>query len=141
MKRTFSIVFVALIVAAGILGYLYYDNANRDFTPWMSVPEMQAYLKKMETPPAGEPEYWKTHWITAAEGRWHGGTAQYRLRHAATPKDREYVWYWFIDQDQDSFGAKLKEYSANGIALVYNNSYQRPDGTTRYQGVWQKVGK
>ena len=38
--RIFLMIATGFIVVAGILGYLYYDDTNRDFTPWMSVSEL-----------------------------------------------------------------------------------------------------
>jgi len=137
--RIFLMLATGVVVIAGLLGYLYYEDANRDFSPWMTVQELTAFLKKFEPARPTEPDFWKKgHWITAAEGRWHGGTAQYRIRYATAPVGKEYVWRWFLDQDQESFGKKLKELGDDGFVLTYHNSFKRPDGTLRYQGVWHK---
>jgi hypothetical protein len=130
-----------LAVVVGILGYLRYDDANRDFSPWMSFPELTAYLKKFDPKSPDEPDFWKKgHWITAAEGRWHAGAAQFRIRYGLGPVAKGFAWRWFIDQDQESFGKRLKEFGDDGFVLVCSNSFKRPDGTMRYQAVWHKTG-
>jgi hypothetical protein len=140
MKRALQFVFLVAMIAGGVFGYRYYD-ANRDFTPWMSEADLAVHLKNFDVmKPAGADPWEKTHWITAAEGRWHDGTAQYRIRYADAPKETQFVWSWFINMDQGSFSEKIQDYSKNGFKLVYHNVYRLPDGTPRYQGVWQKTG-
>ena len=137
MKRVLLFLVIIAVVAGGILGYFYYDNANRDFTDWMSKPELTRYLSKFEVAKGAEPDPWqKSHWITAAEGRWHDGIAQYRVRTELAPAQWE--GFWFFDQDQELFGKTIKYYGDEGFALAYWNCFKLPDGTKRYQSVWHK---
>jgi hypothetical protein len=141
MKRLILALVIVVIVAASVLGYLYYDNANRDFTPWMSELELSLYMQKFDTIKPGQPDWKKTHWLTAAEGRWHDGIAEYRIRYADVPKGIEFTFYWDTNMSQAEFSEKIQAYSKNGFALVYSNSYNLPDGTKRYQGVWHKPAR
>ena len=141
MKRVLITLAIIVVVAGGILGCLYYYNANRDFTEWMTERDLGIYLKQFDSiKPAGSVPWEKTHWITAAEGHWRNGAAEYRIRYADGPKDTPFIWYWFINMDQVTFSGKIQDYGKDGLKLVYSNSYRQPDGTRRYQGVWQKTG-
>jgi len=141
-KRIFRMLALVVVAAAGILGYFHYDSINRDFTPWMSPTEVSVFFKSFEPVRTGEPDYWKKgHWVTAVEGRWGDGVPQYRFRYGPVPVQpgHEWTWFWFLDMDQETFGKKLKEYAETGFTLVWYNSFKRPDGTRRYQGVWHKL--
>ena len=137
MKRFLPALAIVLVVASGILGYLYYDSANRDFTDWMTQQELVMFLKKFEPAKQGAPDPWqKSHWITAAEGRWHNGIAEYRARVELVTA--EWEGHWFFDEDQDQFGKTIKSYGDQGFTLVHYQSFKLPDGTLRYQSVWHK---
>lgn len=137
MKRVLLALAIMAAVAGGILGYLYYDSANRDFTPWMSKAELATYLNKFEVQKGEVPNAWqKSHWITAAQGRWHDGIAEYRVRAGLAPA--EWEGYWFFDQNQELFGKTIKYYGDEGFTLAYSCSFRMPDGTRQYQSVWHK---
>ena len=131
---------VAALVTAGRGAYRFY-TVHYGFTPWMSLQEQSELLKKYDTAQPGEQSFWNQgHWITAAEGRWQDGIPQYRLRIVDAPKEQGYSWYWYFNQDKDAFNKKIHTYSDGGYRLVYWNAFQWPDGSKRYQGVWQKLG-
>ena len=138
MKRLFLPLALIAVVAGGIIGWFCYDNANRDFTPWMSKADLASYLKKFEVAKDHAPDPWqKSHWITAAEGRWRDGTAEYRVRTLLAPPEWQGVW--FLDLEQEQFGKAIKQYGDEGYVLVYYHSFKLPDGTMQYQGVWHKT--
>ena len=138
MKRIIIALTIAIIVLASAQSYFTYVSANRDFTPWMSELELSLYVQKFDDTKPGQPDWKKSHWITAAEGRWYDGVAEYRIRTAEAPKGVEFAWFWFVDMDQAAFSKNIQDYSEKSYGLVYSNSYKLPDGTTRYQGVWHK---
>ena len=79
------VIALALIVVS-LLGYRCYLR-NRDFTPWMSLSELNAFMKTFDSKHPGERNYWdQGHWITAVDGRWHCGIPQYRIRYGDAPK-------------------------------------------------------
>lgn len=142
MKRTFLALIIIAVVAGGILGGVCYFYSNRDFSPWMSETEMNLFLQKFnETKPGEEP--WKsTHWVTAVQGRWSDGIAQYRIRSAAItfPRATPFAWRYFYKMDQATFSKTIQDLGDQGFALVDYHSFKLPDGTRRYQGVWHKIG-
>jgi hypothetical protein len=120
-----------------LLGYRCYVK-NRGFTPWMSLSELNAFMKTFDSKHPGEPNYWdQGHWITAVEGRWHRGIPQYRIRYGDAPGNG-YWWYWYINQDKAGFNKKIHDYADDGFILAYWNKLRWPDGTWRYQAVWHK---
>ncbi len=128
------------MLAVGWLGWTYYQ-ANSSFTPWMSRPDLDQFLAQFDTnPPGGHPNYWDDgHWIDAVEGRWHDGIPQYRIRYSAVPNGFHAEWYWYINQDQQSFSTHVHELADKGLVLLDPNSFLRPDDTRRYQGVWHRL--
>jgi hypothetical protein len=141
MKSFIIATLVIVALAAGVGGYYYYDNANRDFTPWMSEPELSSYLKKFDSiKPAGAIPWENSHWLTAAEGRWHDGIEEYRIRYDTPPAGTVFVWRYYINMDQETFSKHIQELGGEGFVLVYHDSFKLPDGTRRYQAVWHKTG-
>jgi serine/threonine protein kinase len=108
-----------------------YDGVKSDapFTEWMTLAEMDRRLKANKD---------KGLWLTGVEGRWQNGEPQYRLREEPVPI-RSYRWWWRFNKDAQSINNYLHEYAAQGFRLVYFQSFPLPDGTRRYQGIWQKV--
>jgi hypothetical protein len=140
MKRFLLYLAILVIVAGGVFGYLYYSDANRDYTEWMDNSELTTYIKKFEVKPGATPDPWqRSHWITAAQGRWRKGIAEYRVRVELSPPQWE--GFWFFDQDQQLFSKTLKYYGDEGFTLAYVYSFKLPDGTLRYQSVWHKTTK
>ena len=131
-----------VIMAMCVLAWIVYQ-ANKDFTPWMSLAELNTWQKQFDTnPPGGHPNYWdQGHWMNAVEGRWHDGIPQYRVRYGPVPDGYDGAWYWFINQDQASFSSHVHELADAGFVLMDPNSFLRPDDTRRYQGVWHKLFK
>ncbi len=112
------------------------------FTAWMTYKEMDAYLAPLEKKGEDGKNYWDNrHWITAVEGRWEKGVPRFRVKTGDAPKTGRYWWYWWFNQDQESFNKKIHDLSDKGFTLVSHNSFAWPDGTLRYSGVWQKVEK
>ena len=54
MKRLFLTFALIAVVAGGIIGWFCYDNANRDFTPWMSELELSIYVQKFDVAKPGQ---------------------------------------------------------------------------------------
>jgi hypothetical protein len=80
-------------------------------------------------------------WMTALEGRWHGGAVQGRTRWGERPSGRASWWHWCLDHDQASFLQKSDQLAKEGFRLVHQQTFTRPDGSVRYQGVWHKVAQ
>ncbi|MGB8356919.1 MAG: hypothetical protein WCD79_23685 [Chthoniobacteraceae bacterium] len=140
-SRIAAMIAVTVVVALSIIGYFYNDAINHDFTPWMSVSELGTFVQSFDAVHSSAPTYWEKHWITAAEGRWHDGIAQYRIRYSLIPAMEKWSWRWFVNEDQASFDAKLQAFGTEGFVLVYHYKFKGPDGVTRYQGVWHKLLK
>ncbi len=140
MKMLLSIIIgLALFQLITGCAHLPYNNQSRVETGWMSLSELNAYLAKFDIKEKGK-NYWdQGHWIDTAEGRWKNGIPQYRLRHSAVPPNNGYWWYWWFNQDQESFSKHVHEMADQGMTLVYHQSFVRPDGVKRYQGVWHKI--
>lgn len=107
----------------------------------MSLSELNGFLEKLdENTPAGGKNFWdRRHWIDEVEGRWQSGIPQYRISYSAVPEARIYWWYWYLNQDRESFDRHVHELADEGFALVQSNSYVRPGGSERFQGVWHKL--
>lgn len=140
MRTIIRIAATAVLVALAVWGWKDYQ-ANKGFTPWMTGVELQKFCDAHDTtPPGGHPNFWdKGHWIDAVEGRWHDGVPQYRLRYGDSPKHCYLWWYWYFNQDQESFSRHVHEFADQGFTLLDPNSFRRPDDTRRYQGVWHKT--
>ena len=137
MKTILTIIFVTLI--GGISAKLYLDN--RGFTPWMTMKEMDAFIKPMEKKDDKGKAEWDHLWITDIQARWHQGYAQYRLRVENGPKGVPYWWYWYYNLDRESLIKKLEDMRNQNFQLVSISSYTWPEGTPRYCVVWHRVGK
>jgi len=138
VKKRHIFLIALVLIAVLLLGTRCYVR-NRGFTPWMSLAELNAFMKTFDSKQPGGKNYWdQGHWITAAEGRWYCGIPQYRIHYGDAPKDQGYWWYWYFNQDAASFNKKIHDYSDDGFTLVYYNRLRWPDGAYRYQGVWHK---
>jgi hypothetical protein len=142
MKPLLQGLAILLVVALAAIAWISH-RANKDFTPWMTGAELQKFCDDHDTnPPGGHPNFWdQGHWIDAVEGRWHDGIPEYRVRYSASPKGKGgYLWwYWYFNQDQQSFSSHVHELADQGFTLLDPNSFVRPDDTRRYQGVWHKI--
>jgi beta-lactamase regulating signal transducer with metallopeptidase domain len=142
-SRTISPLSLAAAFAVfflSIIGWSYYQT-NRDFTPWMSLSEMNRFLAQFDTNPPGQhPNYWdQGHWMNAVEARWHEGIPEYRIRYGPTPKGYSCSWFWYVNLDQASFSKHVHELADRGYVLLDPNSYLRPDNSLRYEGVWHRA--
>jgi hypothetical protein len=79
----------------------------------------------------------KGHRITALEGRWNNNQVEYRVTYGDSKGSAH--WWWWMNQPYESFVKKLKMYEKKGAQLVYSQSFLMPDGTARYQGVWNDL--
>jgi hypothetical protein len=61
------------------------------------------------------------------------------VSYSAVPEARIYWWYWYFNQDRESFDRHVHELADDGFVLVQYNSYVRPGGSERFQGVWHKL--
>jgi serine/threonine protein kinase len=111
------------------LDFLDQIKTNAPFTDWMNYAQIDQHLK------AGKD---KRLWFTGVEGRGYEGVPQFRLREEPLPTPR-HIWWWWFNQDAQSMNKRIHEYSDQGYRLVYFQSFKWPDGTKRYQGIWQKL--
>jgi len=139
MGNLIFFLFLLLLVVGGILYTIGEFLKNQDFTPWMSLQELKNFLASLEAKVPSEQNFWdKGHWINAVEGRWRSGIPQFRICLSEVPPHCRYEWYWFFNQDQESFSQLVHDYANKGFELVYHNKFKRPDDTRRYNGVWRK---
>jgi hypothetical protein len=128
-----------LVVLLSLAGRCALHRGN-SFTDWMGPNEFASYLNDRETRQADGKNFWaRGHWINAVEGRWHKGSSEFRIKVGEAPSDRRYWWYWWFNQTPEDFDHHIRRLSDEGFTLVHSDSFQRPDGTTRHCGVWQKV--
>ncbi|HEX8312019.1 MAG TPA: hypothetical protein VF614_11920 [Chthoniobacteraceae bacterium] len=114
--------------------------AEKDFTPWMSISEMNAYVEGLDgDKPEGKNFWSRGNWITGVEGRWEAGIPQYRISHSPVPAARAHWWFWFLNVDPKAFEEKVNQLADDGYTLVHYNGYVRPGGGERFQGVWHKL--
>lgn len=118
-----------LVHAAGI--------EEREFTPWMSPLALDTYIRKKNS--GYEATFWERgNWIRAVEGRWRDNTHEFRIVIGKNPDPERYGWYYRIDQTEEEFSQSIRLREQEGFSLVQSDVYERPDGTKRYQGVWQR---
>jgi hypothetical protein len=108
---------------------------------WLSLAELNAYLEKLDGEKIDGKNFWdRGNWLTAVEGRWEAGIPQYRISYDAVPAERRANWWqWFFNQDKTSFDQNVHRLADEGYTLVQSNSYVRPGGSERFQGVWHKL--
>lgn len=110
------------------------------FTPWMNYKKMQAFLDPLEKKNDKNKNFWdRGHWLSAVEGRWENGEPQFRLKIVESPKGKKCWWFWWFNQDQESYNKHIHRLSDEGFRLVSDNSFAWPDGSRRYSGVWHRV--
>lgn len=110
---------------------------SESFTDWMSPADLDTYIR---TQNAGhEKGFWQRgYWITAVEGRWKDNGHQFRISYEKMPAPDSWEWQYRVDQTRDSFIENIQVFALSGFDLVQSNSYQRPDGSQRFQGVWRR---
>ncbi|EIQ00790.1 hypothetical protein OpiT1DRAFT_05346 [Opitutaceae bacterium TAV1] len=114
--------------------------SGRGFTPWMTYKEMGEFLAPLEKKDETNKNFWDHgHWLTAVEGRWDNGIPQFRLKIGDSPKEKKHGWFWWYNQSQESFNQHIHELSDQGFVLVQHNSFEWPDGSRRFSGVWHKI--
>lgn len=115
-------------------------ESGHEFTPWMSLSELNAYLESLDGDKPDGKNFWdRGNWIDKVEGRWEAGIPQYRISHSAVPERRASWWFWYLNQDRESFDRLVHQLADEGFTLVHYNSYERPGGSVRFQGVWHKL--
>lgn len=111
--------------------------AENDFTLWMSPLALDTFIRQRNR--GFEKTYWERgHWIKAVEGRWGNGAHEFRIAIAKMPDEARLHWYYRIDQTEREFSETLQRLEKEGYSLAQSHAYDHPDGSKRYQGVWQK---
>jgi len=101
------------------------------FSDWMSQQELQTHVKASP----------RNLWMTALEGRWHEGAVQGRVRWEPRTSEGGFRWFWCFDHDEASFREKSGQYAKEGFRLIHQQTFTRPDGALRYQGVWHRLAQ
>ena len=84
--------------------------------------------------------FWsRGNWIRAIEGRWHEGSHEFRISLGTMSHPGEVQWQYRLDLTKIAFGEELARMSDKGYKLTQSQAYRHPDGTPRYQAVWQRV--
>lgn len=110
-----------------------------DFTPWMSNLALDTYLRQKNRGERGS--YWaRGHWIRAIEGRWHEGAREFRVALGMMERPGEVQWHYRIDLTEIAFAEELARMSALEFQLAQSQACRHPDGSMRYQAVWQREG-
>jgi hypothetical protein len=115
------------------------DLSESDFTPWMSSLALDTYLRQKNRGYQGS--YWaRGHWIRAIEGRWHEGAREFRIALGEMERPGEVQWHYRVDLTKIAFSEELARMSAKEFQLAQSQAYRHPDGSMRYQAVWQREG-
>lgn len=115
------------------------DLAESDFTPWMSNLALATYLRQKNR--GFEGGYWaRGHWIRAIEGRWHEGAQEFRIALGKMERPGEVQWHHRVDLTEIAFAEELARMSAKEYQLAQSQACRHPDGSMRYQAVWQRGG-
>jgi hypothetical protein len=127
------------LAALAAFGVYHYEQ-NKYFTAWMTVPELNAYFKGLDAKGEDQKNYWEHgHWIERAEGRWHDGQYQQRMRFGNVPQTGGYLWYWWVCAYENEFQDEMAAMQKDGMILVSLQTHLRPDGKIRYASVWHKT--
>lgn len=125
-----------------ILSFLYLSPAiaseDDAFSGWMNKSDLDNYFKILNYDKKHTNYFDQGKRVNAVEGRWENNEVQYRVKTGSTPKTKHW-WFWWLNQDINSFVKKMNKYEKDKFQLVYAQSFILPDGTSRYQGVWHKV--
>ena len=108
-------------------------------TEWMEQNEFNALLAQLEKKTDGK-NYWdQGHWVDAVDGQAENGSVQYKITYSTVPTNKTYYWYWWFNQTQEDFNTHLQRLTKDGFVLVHYQSFEHPDGSRKFQGVWHKV--
>jgi hypothetical protein len=110
---------------------------DEEFSDWVNHTGLENYFFVLNNGDEETSFFEKGHRITALEGRWNNNEAEYRVTYGDS-KD-SVRWWWWMNQPYESFVKKLEKYEKKGARLVYSQSFLMPDGTARYQGVWNSI--
>lgn len=111
---------------------------SEDFTSWMSPLALDTYIRQKNR--GFEKTFWERgHWIKAVEGRWNNGAHEFRIAFAANPDPDRVQWCYRIDQTEAQFTETLNRLRNEGYTLAQSHAYDHPDGSRRFQGVWQRT--
>lgn len=115
------------------------DLVESDFTPWMSNLALDTYLRQKNRGYQGS--YWaRGNWIRAIEGRWHENAHEFRIALGTMERPGEVQWHYRVDLTGIAFAEELVRMSAKEFRLAQSQAYRHPDGSMRYQAVWQREG-
>ncbi len=113
------------------------DVVEADFTPWMSPLALDTYLRQKNR--GHHSSLWsRGHWIRAVEGRWRDGAHEFRIALGAMNRPGELQWLYRFDLTEIAFAEELARLGDKGFVLRQSQAYRHPDGTRRYQAVWQR---
>lgn len=113
------------------------DVGEKDFTSWMSPLALETYLRQKNRGYQGN--FWsRGNWIRAIEGRWHEGAREVRIALGTMAVPGQIEWAYRIDMTEIAFAEELARKGNEGYSLAQSQAHRHPDGTKRYQAVWQK---
>lgn len=113
------------------------DVNENEFTPWMSPLALDTYLRQKNRGHQGN--FWaRGNWIRAIEGRWHQGNREVRIALGVMAVPGQVEWAYRINLTEIAFAEELARKGTEGYALAQSQAYRHPDGTKRYQAVWQR---
>jgi hypothetical protein len=102
---------IIILLITFFVSTIAFSHDDDEFSGWMNHTGLDNYFFVLNNGDEETSFFEKGHRITALEGRWNNNQVEYRVTYG------------------DSKGAKL----------VYSQSFLMPDGTARYQGVWDDL--
>jgi len=113
------------------------DVSDTDFTPWMSSLALDTYIRQKNRGYQGS--FWsRGNWIRSIEGRWIGGGHEFRIALGTMARPGEIQWIYRLDLTELAFADELDRLGDDGFDLAQSQAYRHPDGSKRYQAVWQR---
>ncbi|MCB1207379.1 MAG: hypothetical protein KDN18_24215 [Verrucomicrobiae bacterium] len=112
------------------------DLEEADFTPWMSTLALETYIRQKNR--GYRDSFWsRGNWIRGVECRWHEGAREVRIALGTMSRPGQIGWQYRLDMTSITFAEELERWSQKGYTLIQSQAYRHPDGSRRYQAVWQ----
>lgn len=114
------------------------DLREADFTPWMSSLALETYIRQKNR--GHRDSFWsRGNWIRGIECRWHEGAREVRIALGTMSRPGQIDWQYRLDMTGITYTEELGRWKEKGYSLVQSQAYRHPDGSRRYQAVWQLV--
>jgi len=112
-------------------------ESTGEFTAWMTPLALDTYIR-LKNQGYSESFWQRGHWITAVEGRQESDSVEFRIALDKIPDLNRWQWQYRVNQSTKEFARTSREFADQGFKLVHTQSFAEPDGTTKFQAVWQR---